>query len=411
MIDRLLNLSSRLTHTKCNEGKLSLKQMIKVNESLLDSVLPCKEEHNELSLRNVGESNPMEESDRITMSDLQSILSTAKYDSSDKDTRSPSGNEKAVIIQKILQQIFMDESNQEEVQKCFSILISNDPHHHQQRQQEEASILMVVQYLLRLSFLKSQQTTTKSLVENTLNNILFVAYPLLLSTPSYSAELRDAIIDTSFTYLNDNDDRNDRIDDERNRESNGDINDSLTSCLNLIQQSISIILQTRIADVRNNDSNITPELIVTIVEFSCRILTRILTLVKNERSYNINKTNTTENEIQTVLETLHQVAISILTSLCYFSNKSSTDGGNGGPLLMNGRTSTLLRIVTSLLLPCLIESSLLQGHIKDENNYDDDNRYTSHFNECMLSLWDFIHDLMCSDENDESPSKRKCRSW
>lgn len=459
MLDLLLTLSSKLNNSSqqnttsspsssssssTNIKKFTLKQLIQVNESILDSLF-----HTKYKYGNNDNDQDQDDNDVSSLSSTMNDLTITAIATTDLDKilRQERGNgnknssnnhdeERKIVIQNILKQFIPKEGEggeeEEELEKCQSILLSHNSNDFNQKKEER--ILMVVQYVLRLSTMKlSSATTALTPFECSLSNIINITYPLLLSTPNYSTELRDAILEASFLSSTNNTQNT-------NHNSIAVHNSSiLSSCLDMIQQSISTLLQTTTHDSRDihnhNTTNathmscitITPEWIAVVLEFSCRLLTRILQDLIQTASGDTS-TCTTEGKIismesddkhlnqnvQSILDVVHQISISILSSLCYYSNNSSS--GSGGPLLMNGRTSTMLRIVTSLLLPCLMESPLQEG--KEENEK---------LNSRMLSLWDFIHDLIVDNDNDhndrkreeksqaeeecKSFTKRKCRTW
>ncbi len=435
IIDRLLTLSSKLsssssssssTSSSENAKNLTLKQLIQVNESLIDSIILYNNNNTNTNTNSVETKKDYDQNKvintNLTFVDVEDILHCQRSNSDDGDDgdsdsklNNSNHHKRKIVIQKLLKRIFThdNEKNNHEEEEimtiCESILLlipkqqSSDDDVVQEEEEEER-ILMVFQYLLRLSTLSKTSSSSSSL-QLILHNILNLTYPLLLSTStSFSTALRDAILDASFLLIIEEDTKNNtrsssnhKKNQNDNDNNNDDVHNLLSTCLYMIQQSIETMLQITIFDSRKYDSFISSEWIITVVEFSSRLLSRILSLVKGDDGSN------SDDRIESILDTIHQVSLSILTSLCYYSSSSNNNGG--GPLLMNGKTSTLLKIVTSLLLPSLIELSNNTSSINQEK-----------FQNRMLVLWNFIHDLMLNDCDNRGGGmdvtiRKKCRTW
>lgn len=420
MIKQLLSLSSQINRSSSppetgskqggeeNKSKkiLSLQQFIHVNESLLDSIFIPSIEADPIQRDGFVSEEGVAGTHTnafITVDDVKRVLVPISSDTTSDNTleadeegtnKSKSNesqnalinNEIKALLQKILQMISkpmgqMEKNSidmEEEMNLCQSILLTQSVSETKLEYSEE-QILMVVQYLLRLS---SRSTgSSSSCLGSVLENIMNITYPLLLATPHYSLQLRDAIINATFSISSPP--SKDTITSKQ----------VLTSCLNLIQESISTILQITIQDARKMkqiDHIVVPlpEWITTVVEFSCRLLSRILDLYKQQKDSNY------KDHTQSILDSIQDSAVAIMTSLCYYGFTPNSSG----PLMMNGRTSSLLRIVTSLLLPCLLEQS---------DDGDNERR--------MLSLWDFIRCLIQSNsdqiDGNSGNGLKKCRTW
>ncbi len=460
MIEQLLSLASQINRSTSSRDDLdsasktspsaeeetkkilSLQQFIQVNESLLDSILQSTSHSKNGQMNDnsssIGNSKP-ESGMRpmITISDIQRVFfpsavtgsssnlsgtlattsgimssldneggsSNHVADDSGIDIGTSSQNEKGpsnsdeieMLIEQILQSIPTATDSQdhdEEMKICKSVLLS-ETNDLEKGCYSEEQILMVVQYLLRLS-----SSCSPSLLESTLVNITNITYPLLLSTPQFSTPLRDAIINATLSSWPTS------LLSPINKNTSTPSKEILTSCLNLIEESISTILHITIQDVRkikhlHRTSLPLPKWITTVIEFSCRLLSLILDLCLSIQRKDEDSCNLEKDFVEAILDSIHASAISIMTSLCYYGFATENVGRAGsnskGPLLMNGRTSSLLRIVTSLSLPCLLEHG------------------GGHDTERMISLWNFIHRLIQDDgkkdDNDDGIEMKKCRTW
>jgi hypothetical protein len=70
-----------------------------------------------------------------------------------------------------------------------------------------------------------------------------------------------------------------------------------------------------------------------MAEFSSRLLVRILDVYLSDNNSN-SDTHINEKNVQKVLDTIHQVSLSILSSLChlYTASDDNSRGGGGSPL-------------------------------------------------------------------------------
>ena len=264
MIDKLLRLSSKLSSTKASASPLtssstesttlSLKQLIQVHESLLDSFFDLCPKNNVPS-----SSSSLLKQDLVCSKDLQDILQSSNYDHDEKVSDNQKGKEanyddnddtkKKLLLEKMLN-AFIPKENKEEIEICISTLLNNNKSNGDDissQQHEEKQILMVVQYILRLSccIQKEQDEASLSSSNSLFFNIKNITYPILFLT-NFSNELRHAILDATFSSS--------KEEDTKFCNTVTDVS-LLSSCLDLIQESITALLHTTIHDSRRIANN------------------------------------------------------------------------------------------------------------------------------------------------------------
>ncbi len=294
-LDRLLSLSGVLKSSvkggPSSTNHLTLKQLIAVHESLLDSVL------------------------------AQDPLGNKEKDSG--DTFKVGGVE--AIVKRCVPT--------EEVEKCQTILSNSSSD-----VSDAQDILLVIQYLLRLNKNKKDIQSSREVV--ILDGLKNITIPLLLCcSGSYGNLLRDAILDASFPECNgmnvDQDDDN-------------DYSEQLQQCIDFMYSSTYKILNTTTQDA---SVNMNAKVINTVVEMSSRILTRILLVVDEgciSGGENITIRSRWTSMRESVLDTMQDLTMAILNAICYY-------GEDGSALVVNGMATTLMRPITALLLPVLFE--------------------------------------------------------
>jgi tRNA G18 (ribose-2'-O)-methylase SpoU len=425
-LERLLCLSSVLLESRddsgsaSNSNSLTLKQLISVHESLLNSVVI---------------------DNRSACTDAEHTDSTDHNDHKKKDVSS--------IVNRLVK-------NEKDAQICKSILSSpsNNNRNNNKKSGGDSNVLLVVQYLLRLSKLRSNHSNLHlHLHLHFLDGLKNVTFPLLLASPQYDGLLRDAIMDASFSSSNtntsggvdvsggggvhvhedynynhnnenDHDHDNERPHEENTAAKGGHEDCSslalqqFEECLQLVYDSTVNMLQTPM-NVHNNNTNTNDDAsaslswINIVVGISSRVMERLLNLSKNNQ------------QKQLVLKYMHNLIMAILNALCFYSNAAAdaADGTGTGTgtgtgshvrLKVNCKTNMFMRPITALLLPAILEQ---QSEI-------DTKRHT------MDELWEFICFLVDPSPAPSpvpspipSPSpasfhaqnmydkKRKCRSW
>jgi len=262
-IERLLKVSSRLNQSSASTssssadtGRLSLKQLISVHESLLDSVSSAKTS----ASRDIGNV------------EISSIIPNYIL-SLDESKRQN-------VVSEIVGSVVNDEK---ELKICQDLLLSEN-------HQDCDSILMVVQYLLRLSKAwngngNNTSSSPISDIEKLLLDITSITYPLIVSS-KFDVQLRDAILDASFLQISSSSpDVNEEVD--MGQSGNNQLNnykrlhDTLTHCLILINQCVSSALSISMQDATKSVSN-TLEWILVVVFYHA-----YLKCLKNMISMNI----------------------------------------------------------------------------------------------------------------------------
>ncbi len=329
-VENLLHLSSAL-ETKNDdsfaEGALTLKQLIGVHESLLNSVLQTPQNKESIQYTGDGESKPNSDGS------IEMIVNGLVEDEKDADI-------------------------------CVSLLSS---------EKDDSKILLVVQYLLRLSKPRSSPEDPFLFLDGLKN----VTFPLLLNSPQYDGLLRDAIMDASFSS----------IDSQTAHENNPIVLEQLESFLELVSLSTIEMLNSPTNVDRKEAENTSLSRINAIVNISSRIYERLLNICNQDNS-----------QRDLVLKYIHNLIMSILNSLCFYSDKSKR-------LKVNGKTNMLMRPITAVLLPAILENGGLdnEGHAQR-----------------IDELWCFICFLVdpvpastnhTADVDSVHDSKRKCRSW
>jgi hypothetical protein len=334
-LERFLTLTSVLPVSKDGDSSssetLSLKQLIAVNESLLDSIsLTC----NHTKGSSYSSINPF---DTITGPLLQ-----------------------------------------EEVERTLCNIILSSSNSEPQR------VLTVVQYLLRLSKLKAEDESSfceRGLVLESFTNITL---PLLLErSHDYDIELREAILDATFNIKDGTSGcRNTPFDHLR---------DILLKCTSIALSSSKSLLN------ESSSSKVPMSKIQGVVEITCRMFGRTVNLLESSFLHLTKEQKEDCSEI--IIESMHELSLSILTSLCYYSE-------DGNQLVANGRlSSTLLRTVTAILLPLVYSKA--KSHDKSTTLAESHERR-------VLELWSLVLSLIGqSDDNGVSIGNRRkrCRTW
>ena len=416
-LEKLLSLRSVLKSNKHknDDSGLTLKQLISVHESLLQSILQTKNGNAE----NKNGDEEMSPFVPVTGSD---------YDP-DYAFNVPS------IVSRCVKY------HPEDAQLCTSILVSNNGNDNDNKY-DDADILLVVQYLLQLSrdqfMFGSSSSSSLGMI---LDGVTNVTVPLLLSSSSssFDSSLRDAILEATFssasfqsTSIHDIDNNNAT---DANEEHENDNLQSLNQCLDLVYQSTVQLLHTPMnvnVSASNNAhahaNNVSLAWINTVVGIASRILEQLLSLTLSGSASTCTRTNNKNNnqEAEIILQHMHRLIMAILDALCFYSDKNGDGESVTGtrtqtqvPLRVNGKTVMLMRPITALLLPCLLECG----------DSDSDNHKLR-----MKELWEFICFLIDpnpnpaqgrvdgdsgSDSDGDTKTntdikynnKRKCRSW
>lgn len=412
-----------------SSSSLTLYQLISVHESLLSSIQMQE---------------PIEEDQKT-------------------DSHTFFGDDDSDVIRKLVQPFFL-KGNSKAVDLCTEILLQQQGREHETKIKDtqcynDQDILLIVQYLLRLNRMKIiRESHDGNPDDNSLQVVIVVkglkdiVFPLLVASPHYSASLRDVIMEAAFTTVTDVPFLTRHIMQNRG-ENTADMVDSTTSChdakqkqcpwdvlqeiekfLVLMFDSTKQLLQTplsnnseRIVSATTNTSTSsstnTLGWIHTVVEMSSRIMTRMLNLPNP-------CVETHQHGRNIILSYMHQLMMAILEAVCFYSVISSTEHGieesdigssltkslKHVPLVVNGKTTTLMRSITALLLPAMLE----QGEQHD---------CRACYEDCVNDLWDFIWNIMDPDPsriNGDSQltvhnanekkrmfwmNRRKCRSW
>ena len=366
-MEKLLSLSAILKPKKSDRQEedsksscLSLKQLIQVHESLIYSI-----------------------QDNIVFPN-----SSVKSDSDD--------------VESIVKRHVKDPN---EIQLCRDILNSHSQG--QESKYDSQDVLLTVQYLLRISVSMSMSTISGGQEQESavalLAGLKNITFPLLLISPHYDVLLRDAIMDASFvvSHITSVDATNIST---STSTSNGNGNGAgasasadegemhvLDQCLAFMHKSTARILNTPIpSSASNSDSESNSLTWINIIVTTCsKIMTRILSL----------ETFHKKECKELVLTYMHKLIMDILDSICFYSK----DVGLPVPLVVNGKTTVLMRPITALLLPALLEE-----HEQNEQTEE----HGQVFHQRMDQLWQFICDLIDPDPKQISNGgKRKCRSW
>ena len=284
-IQQLLSFAALLKPQKKSDESLSLKQLIPVHDSLIQSLL---------GIANSEKVHLQEASN--TIRDIVKALAQSE--------------EEATLILDIL------------------------------KSKKNADILLAIQYLLAIVpnclFFKLQNITFSILEENT----------------QYDALLRDAILHASFAKVS------------------GYEEQDLKTCLESIHVKTCNALVTPLPSrSKSKKMGLSFADINIIIHVSCKIMTRLLT------------TELSSDAKDVVLTYIFQTIMSILNAICYYNLDQ--------PLIANGKTTILMKPITALLLPALLENQ--NGELQSR----------------MDHLWLFICDLI----GNGSSEKRKCRTW
>ena len=384
-MEKLLSLSGILKKSSDHQEEdskscLSLKQLIQVHESLIYSI-----------------------QDRIVLPVIDPVIVI------DPDYREQDSNSNSITDSDVESIVKRHVKDPNEIQLCRDIL--NSQGQGRESQYDSQDVLLTVQYLLRISMVMTMSRNSGGQEESAsavalLSGLKNITFPLLLISPHYDVLLRDAIMDASFVVSHiTSSSANDNADAISNSTSTdeGEMH-VLDQCLALVHKSTAQILNTPIPSSASNSDSQSHSLtwINVVVTTSSKIMTRILSPEIFHKKEQEGQCKCKE----LVLTYMHKLIMDILDSICFYSK----DMGMGlepepsVPLVVNGKTTVLMRPITALLLPALLEEE--EHKQRDEADQNDEV-----FHQRMDQLWQFICDLIDPDPNQISNGKRKCRSW
>eukprot|EP00554_Chaetoceros_debilis_P003945 CAMPEP_0194083230 /NCGR_PEP_ID=MMETSP0149-20130528/8516_1 /TAXON_ID=122233 /ORGANISM="Chaetoceros debilis, Strain MM31A-1" /LENGTH=1880 /DNA_ID=CAMNT_0038765579 /DNA_START=117 /DNA_END=5759 /DNA_ORIENTATION=+ len=361
-IDRLLKLSNVLNagSSGTSSTSLTLKQLINVHESLLDSIL----ETGSSLCGNSGAS-----SSDIYSGELEINSMLKRYVSAS------------------------------EVEQCESILSKvNTKSNKSEGCNGSQRALLVIQYLLRQAK-GDQATSTKEMILSGLKNITL---PILLSSSDrYDNLLRDAALDASFAMPGD-----------ASLNADSDYSKQLRECLDLIRSSTVKLINTTAQDANESKNHVDASVISTVAETSSCILIRILDLVEEKKmsGNGENVSSMVECHRELVKDVMQDLSMAILNAICFYSE-------DGMSLVINGKATILMRPITALLMP-----SLFNFDSTNDSEGVEESDQMSKMMTRLNDLWYFVCSLIDDNKNSNTiqeevdgskdvTSRRKCRSF